>query len=552
MYSAEDNTRLIRWLRARQKDFSRGTSQILLFSTARFGIQLAGLYLLSSIIGRAVMDGARPDSKTLMLFGALLLAQLLFMALAQQRRQHLSQRVLAYFQSRLLQTLQAGSLATLRQYSIAGWQSFLMKRIPALQSYYSDYIPQQQLSGVIPLLVLAAVFPVSWLAALLLVIAAPLIPIFMWLVGKGAAASHQRHFKALERLGSIFLDRLQARQLLHVHHAVAQQKQVFSLASESLRVKTLEVLRMAFLSSSVIDFFATVGMALIAVFIGFSLLGEITFGSWQSGLTLQEGLFVLMLSPLFFSELKTLGRFYHLRAEALGAADAIMALLEAKPLTEVPSAGEEVYLTGLEIPVNEQLQLHASELTCRKGDHILLQGASGYGKSTLLEALLGMRPIKAEQMRLFKRSDVAWLTQQAVILPGSVRENLTLGRSADDGVLYDLLNTVELSEWLQQLPAGLDTLMGDYPPLSGGQQQRLALARILFFNSPVVILDEPTAHLSVAQAERLALLVKRHLVDKTVVWVSHELAVDKFFSKHWEIDAQGHIAQHRQRAQLCV
>jgi len=552
MYASTDSTRLKQWLRAQQKAFRKGSGAILLLSALRFAVQLAGLYVLSMIIGRAVMESLQPDQQSLAVLATLFTVQLLLSWLVFHVKRGLSHRVLVYFQTQLMQRLQTGSLAVLRQYSAASWQSFIMKRVPALQSFYSDYLPQQQLAAVIPVLVIIAVFPVSWLAALLLAIAAPLIPLFMWLVGKGAAASHQRHYKALERLGSIFLDRLQARQLLHTHRAVNRQKRVFTLASHALREKTLEVLRFAFLSSSVIDFFATVGMALIAVFTGFSLLGEITFGSWQSGLTLQEGLFILLLSPLFFSELKTLARFYHLRAEALGAADVIMDVLESAPVANSQKATSELYFTSLTVPVSGQLILQASELTCRSGDHILLQGASGSGKSTLLESLLGMRTAQAEQMQLLLRSQVAWLTQHAVVLPGSVRENLTLSHEADDDYLLALLDKVELTDWIMQQSSGLDTLMGDYPPMSGGQQQRLALARVLFFNRPVVILDEPTAHLSVPQAERMAQLIRQYLADKTVIWVSHDISADKFFNKRWTIDDNGVVKQHIVRTRLCA
>lgn len=540
------------WLNTHIRTFSAAIHFVVALAAAKFILQMASLYLLSDIVAQYLIESRRPDAVTFYGLAGVLLAQMLLLAYHDKKKLTLAGEVANYFQQHLTQQLQRGSLAVIRDYSIARWQSFYIHRLPALQSYYSEYITQQRLATLMPVCVLLVVFPISWLAALILLVAAPLIPLFMWITGKGAAAAQQRHFIALERLGSIFLDRLQARRLLHVHHAVDRQQQYFHTAAEALKQKTLDVLRVAFLSSSVLDFFATVGMALIAVFVGFSLLGIITVGSWQSGLSFQEGLFALLLSPLFFSELKNLGRCYHLRAEALGAADAIEAVLN-RPCGATATCSPPLILHELTLSTAQKTPLlFARQLTLNLGDHVLLQGDSGSGKTTLLEVLLGMRSASARALCTLEREQVTWLSQQAVILAGSVRENLMMGMPMAERCLYERLDQVGLREWVSQLPQGLDTPLGDHPPMSGGQQQRLAIARVLLFDNPVVFLDEPTAHLGEAQADAIIALLQQHLHHKTVIWVSHELSGGSFFNKRWCIDAEGELTEIEEGDRLCA
>lgn len=540
------------WLKTHIRTFSAAIHFVVGLAAAKFILQMVSLYLLSDSVAQYLIENRRPDTIIFYWFAGVLLAQILLLAWHDKKKLKLAGEVAQFFQTRLTQQLQAGSLAIIRDHSIASWQSFYIHRIPALQSYYSEYITQQRLATLVPVCVLLVVFPISWLVGLILLIAAPLIPLFMWLTGKGAAAAQQRHFMAMERLGSIFLDRLQARRLLHVHHAVSRQQQYFETAAQALKQKTLDVLRVAFLSSSVLDFFATVGMALVAVFVGFSLLGIITFGSWPSGLSFQEGLFALLLSPLFFSELKNLGRCYHLRAEALGAADVIETVLNRACCSSIP-CDQSLTLHELTITTAQKKPLlFARQLTLNPGDHVLLQGDSGAGKTTLLEVLLGMRPAEARELQTLAREQVAWLSQQPVILASSVRENLALGTDMRASDIHQRLDHVGLSEWVSQLPQGLDTPLGDHPPMSGGQQQRLAIARLLLFDNPVVFLDEPTAHLGEDQATAIIALLQQHLHHKTVIWVSHELSCESFFNKRWSINGDGQLTQIEEDDRLCA
>ncbi|WP_339074419.1 ABC transporter ATP-binding protein/permease [Teredinibacter turnerae] len=523
------------WLKAQARQQRPALMRIIALSIGRFAVTAFGLWLIARLIANAVIERSSPEPAWLASLAGCFVLQWMLTGLIDRAKQRCTDQLLEYYQQQLTRALESRSLAMVRDRSIGEWQSFFTQRIPALPPYFADYVTQQQVAGMVPLLVLLLVAPVSWLAALLLAVAAPLIPLFMWLVGKGAAAAQQRNFIGLERLAGLFLDRLNARQLLHVHNAISHEQTTFNRAGKQLKTRTMEVLRLAFLSSAVLDFFATLGMALVAVFVGFSLLGEITFGSWGSGLTLAEGLFLLLLAPVFFSELKELGRNYHLRAQAIGAAAELHELLDFRgslPTQALPVQQRNIQIYGAQ---GENL-LCASDLCLAPGDRVLLEGPSGSGKTTLLECMLGLRPQQTNLDWALPLSQVAWFSQQPTTLRGSVRVNITLGTRGEDEHLTALLARVELADWLAQLPHGLDTLLGDYPPLSGGQLQRLALARLLFFDRPIVVLDEPTAHLGEHQATRLSLLLQRCFKHKTVLWVGHHTEMSPFFNRHWRVD----------------
>ena len=543
-----DKRELAAWLRAEGKRFRRSVSSVVGLSMVATIAQVSALFLLATLAQQWVIDAQQPSPKLLLGLGSALVLQLLFQRLREGLRSRLGDGVQAHYQRALRQRLDERSLALIRDYSAASWQSFFTRRVSALQLYFCDYVPQILLAVLVPLLVLLIVLPFSWLVALTLLVTAPLVPLFMWLVGMGAAVAHREHFVAIERLASLFLDRLRARQLLQVFNRVGAERAFFNDASADLKQRTMKVVSLAFLSSSVLDFFTTLSIALVAVFVGFSLLGEINFGHWSAGLSLRDGLFMLLLAPLFFSELRLLGRHYHSKAEALGAADALQSILDLPPLA-VTAHRLPLTLPSFKVLASDagRAILDVPALTLSEGERILLSGASGSGKTSLLEALLGQRPVSSEgSMYCLERGDVAWLDQSPPVLPGSVRENLTLGQPRDDTRLLAALDDVGLGEWLAQQPLGLDTLMGDYPPLSGGQRQRLAIARLVLQQARVAFLDEPTAHLAPEQREAITALLQRQLADRTVIWIAHGQEMSEFFTGQWQI-SDGSVVVGKQR-----
>ena len=463
--------------------------------------------------------------------------------------------VLAKLEMQLKKTFVLRQHALVRQNSVYYWQTLWLQHLQAFTDWALEYRVQQAIAVAVPLLALIVIFYVNPVIGFGLFITLPVVPLFMIIVGKGAAALHRKHFVALERLGSLFTDRLAALPMLANFQAHQRQTALLKEASEHLNSRTMKVVSVAFLSNSVLDFFATLAVALVAVFIGFSLLGELEIGP---AITLQQGLWALLTVPLLLSEMKKLGQVYHQKAQAEAAQEVLAPLFSNMPnamhtqnqnasnLNEtsllLDASNFNVFDLQDSVSLTEEqgknTLLKASALKISKGDKVLLNGKSGAGKTLLLEALSGQRPAthKFEQ-------PVVWITQQPVITPGTVRENLCLNDTYSDDILMTALQDVELEGWLTLLPYGLDTVMTDYPQLSGGEAQRLSLARALLRDESIWLLDEPTAHLPDEQHHRLAQLIKRLGESKTLIWASHKALPTNWFNQFWSVEKKSSLSQ---------
>lgn len=430
--------------------------------------------------------------------------------------------------------LNSQQIAITRRFSATFWQQLLLVNLSDLGDYFVQYSVQKYLSVCTPIVVLLVIFPINYLVALCLLLTLPIVPLFMILVGFGAANLHRKHFVALERLGDLFSDRLKALPMITANGQHQQQAERLSTASNIVNRRTMNVVSIAFLSSSVLDFFATVSIALIAVFIGFTMLGELSIGP---KINLHTGLFMLLVAPLLFSELRALGKFYHQKAKADAGAERFSQVLAESTKENVGVKTKSDLVEGSFKGVawlNYQIHtpaLHASKLVLQPNDWILLSGASGSGKTALLEAFLGCR-----QATHTMKAEIALLSQHACILDASLAFNLHLGSAAySSSTLERTLAEVGLADWLLSLPDGLHTQLGDLPAMSGGEAQRLALARILLLQKEIVLLDEPTAHLSDEQRRDIANLIREKLADKTVIWASHHSLPEKWFTQSWSI-----------------
>jgi ATP-binding cassette subfamily C protein CydD len=509
-----------------------------------FVSQALCFWFFANIMGIFITQGSPLVNELIPLFIASSLAWVVIKYYLNVRVAKLQQQVESNIQKRVEQTLNSQQNALCRQYSSYFWQHVWISHIPAISQFLTQYQLQKMLSGLIPVFVIIAIIPINYFVALILLITLPIVPLFMILVGKGAAKLHQQHFIALERLGGLFVDRLKALTLLTSFNQHDTETARLDEASKLVNDRTMRVVGVAFLSTSVLDFFSTVAMALIAVFIGFSILGEISLGP---ELPFTYGLYLLLVAPLLFSELKNLGSFYHQKALAESAAEAIYPVVKQENSNNQASANKagshnlswqnapwqntswkDLHWQNFHI---ETPVLQAETLKLKQGEHVFLQGPSGSGKTILLEALMGLR--KSSHQLTGK---CVLLSQSAVITTASVRSNLMLDRILPDKALLDMLNKVELTHWLHSLPHGLDTLMGEHAPLSGGEAQRLALARILLQQADIVLLDEPTAHLTNEQHTLLAELINRLCLKQTVIWASHKSLPYDWFSQQWIIE----------------
>ena len=474
---------------------------------------MAQLGLMAWFVDQLV---AQDHSPSLLIIGAVLALAVLVRAGAQwcQDRAGLkaADRVRGQVRRALLQAWAQAGPVGLGASDSGRLASEWTEQVDALEGYYARFLPQMVLAVVVPLLILTLVAIMDWLAALFLLAAAPLIPLFMALVGMGAERVNRRHYESLARLSGHFLDRLRGLTTLQLFGRSEDAVADVARATDDYRRLNMATLRVAFLSSAVLEFFASVAIAAVAIYVGFALLGMFEFGP-AGDMTLFSGLFVLLLAPEFFQPLRLLSQYYHDRAAALGAAAHLVPRLaethragDGKAVV-LQASGEEggIQVTGLQVSWPDRpLVLDGVDLSVRPGETLVVTGASGSGKSSLLAVLAGFLTPAGGRVLVDGRppgsEPVGWMGQRPWLINGSWRENLGLtAPEAEDEAMRAALEQVGLGPALNARSEGLDTILGEGGlGLSGGQARRLALARLLLTPSPVMLLDEPTAGLDAA------------------------------------------------------
>lgn len=419
----------------------------------------------------------------------------------------------------------------------------VVEGIEALDAYFSQYLPQLALAALIPFIILLAVFPMDLLSGVVLLATAPLIPVFMILIGQGAKALTMRQWSTLQRMSAHFLDTLQGLTTLKMLNRSRSQAESIRQVSERYREATLNVLRLTFLSALVLEMVGTLSVAVIAVQIGLRLLyGQLGF---------EEAFFILVIAPDFYLPLRALGMRFHAGASGVAAARRIFEVLDApasatpKPLQELAGRGVyqlappfELAFDGVHYtyPNRSEAAVEAITFKIRSGQRVALVGQSGSGKSTLIRLLL--RFVEPQRGRILLngapitsipvdswRSQAAWVPQQPYLFTGTVLDNIRLGNP--DAPLQAVRRAAQLANldgFVRSLPGGYDTEIGERGArLSSGQAQRLALARAFLKNAPLLIMDEPTAHLDPEQEDALREALYHLSQGRTVVTIAHRL-----------------------------
>jgi len=428
---------------------------------------------------------------------------------------------------------QAGEITTLTTRGLDG-----------LDPYFARYLPQLVLAAIVPLAVVIRVAFADWISAVIIAATLPLIPLFAALIGWHTQARTRRQWQLLARLGGHFLDVVAGLPTLKLFGRAGAQATVIRNVTGAHRTATMATLRVAFLSALALELVAALATALVAVETGLRLL--------TGHLGYQTALLILLLTPEAYLPLRNAGAEYHASTEGVAAAARAFEILDTPPVDQpartgvgsAASATADFDLSRTDIvfrdvtlayPDRERPALDAISLTIRPGEHIMLTGPSGAGKSSLLALLLRFAAPDdglitaggAELARLPADrwlAQMAWVPQHPHLFAMTVAGNIALGQPGAQR--QDIVAAARLAgadDFIRRLPDGYDTALAEGAAvLSAGQRQKIALARAFLRRVPVVLLDEPTAHLDPASAVRVSTAIEDQLADRTVVLVTHQ------------------------------
>jgi len=437
--------------------------------------------------------------------------------------------------------------------------------LDGLDAYFARYLPQLVLAGLVPVAVLIRVGLADWISCLVIGVTLPLIPVFAILVGRHTKATTQRQWRLLARLGGHFLDVVEGLPTLKLFGRGKPQAEVIGKVTEEYRAATMSSLRVAFLSGFVLELAAALATALVAVEVGLRLLaGHMSY---------QTALLVLLLTPEAYLPLRAVGAQFHASTEGAAAARDVFAILDTPvPAQAATPAGarpvdlrkETIRLTGVTLgyPGRACPALSGVTMTIRPGDQITLTGPSGAGKSSLLALLLrfaeptrGRIEVGGVDLASIPvgewRRQLSWVPQAPYLFAASVADNIALGDpTASRNAIVRAAQAAGAAEFIESLPRGYVTEVGERGlRLSSGQRQQIALARAFLRGAPLLLLDEPAAHLDAVSAHRLDTAIAALTADRTVVQVTHGQTRARKAGRVFALDA-GQLRQAPRRPQI--
>ncbi|MFT8471131.1 thiol reductant ABC exporter subunit CydD [Acetobacter persici] len=552
------------WTRTQSRLGRQAARPVIIFGLLSSLLGVGQAWCVATVLGHALM-GLVPGTAVSSLpvwpvfaFAGLALLRALIMALSDTSAAKAGIDARRRLRGEVLTSILTGGPALLRKTHSGELATIAVDRVEALDGFFARWVPASALWIAAPILILLPVAFIQPRAAVVLGLCGATVPFGQAVFGIGAAVASRNQFLAMTRLQARFLDRVKGIATIVLAGRAEDETQRLGQAAEELRQRTMKILRVAFLSSASIDCAMVVALVLVAVMDGRQAMLLLANGpSSALTYTLTSGLFVLLLIPEFFAPLRALALAYQDRAHAQGAATAILDLPEALPRPS-PDGARTVNASGVMIsledvsftwdPARGPALDHVS-FTVPAGETLILAGPSGSGKSTIMELLLGFIQPDSGSVRLngapldsivpdaLSRM-ISWIGQKPVLFAGTLKENILFARpDADDADLLAAVKAAAVDQFLPSLPDGLETRIGEGGfGLSGGQAQRIAIARAYLKNAPILLLDEPTAHLDPATEKSVFESLQRLALRRTVVLATHSAAVHMFNGRRVDLN----------------
>lgn len=414
--------------------------------------------------------------------------------------------------------------------------------VEAIEKYYTSYIPGIAFVSILPLAYIIVTFPFDWISGLVLLVTAPIIVFFMIMIGQGAEKLNQEQWRQLSRLSSHFIDTIQGLPTLKIFNAAKREAAIIAKLADEYRERTMSVLKVAFLSSLLLEFFSSIGVAIVAVLIGFRLL--------DGNMEFVDGLFVLLLAPEYYLSIRNMGGNYHAKMEGIGAAEQIIEILDRGDFTK--NTDTNLLKSDLNLTNNKSISIAFKNLSFSyekdrqaltnfnlkipANKRTVLIGESGSGKSTIVNLILGFIQTNEGEILVNNkdiskisletwRKNIAWLPQQAHLFQGTIADNIRLGKeNATEHEVKEAARLAFCDEFIEKLPETYNTIIGERGAgLSGGQIQRIALARTFLKDAPLLILDEASANLDRESEKLIEKSIDMLSENRTVIIIAHKL-----------------------------
>lgn len=525
---------LLTWLKSQRMHAQGRLSRAIALGAFNGILMIVQMAVLAGIINEIIFSNKVLSEITPLLFG--LVAVVILRTVSGYMSERYSRRaamlIKVSIRQQLLQRLFAMGPAKTNTIGSAKIAQLLHQGVDSLEDYFSGYLPTVAYCSVIPSAVLFAVFPMDWRSGLVLMLTAPMVPMFMIIIGHKAHDLNQKHWTKLLRMSSHFLDIIQGLTQLKIFNASRQEMAAVKTISEDYGNQTMNILKVAFLSSFMLEFLASIAIALVAVILGFRL--------YYGGVDYLLALWVLLLAPEFYLPFRQLGTQYHAKMAGVTAAQDMLQILST-PIKE--SQTETQFKAPFDIHLKDvsftypgrKNTLNNINLTLSSHGLYAVIGESGTGKSTLIDTILGFNTPDTGSMTIngIKHTPAerdawlkhcGWIAQQGHVFYGSLGFNIALTDDYDEQSIQQALISVGLFDFVSQLKDGLNTHVGEGGVgISGGQAQRLALARAFYHQPDVLILDEPSSHLDKDTEQVVSDAIAEYAKQHLVIVIAHRL-----------------------------